>query len=262
MNIFKKASALCLAFSVMTLTACSSTSDGNSASDNSASGGISESSSVTDSSSAAISEGSEVSVAESSAQDSASSDISESAAESADESTGESAQDGYFTVLVDGKTSADCFSFEGSKGVWAHLVNPYNELSLFNPLSAKDFPDETKSITICFNASGVTSEIIAFCGLSAYGSGDDDEELQVWDKDTYKALSGEDFDFVIDKDGYYELTVPIEKLGAGLDFWEGLNYAYIIEVAFYGAQKTDSDGGYLEEFTDGLSFEFLGIKAD
>lgn len=255
MNIFKKATALCLIFSVLTMTACSS---GGTSSSSGTSAPSEMSAAGENSASDGVSESTEVSASQASEQDSISSDISESS----EESTADSAESKYFTVFVDGKTSADCFSFEGDKGVWAHLVNPYNELSLFNPLSAKDFPDDTKSIAICFNANGVTSEISAFCGLCAYGSGDEDEELQVWDKDTYKALSGENFEFVIDKDGYYELTVPIDKLGAGLDFWEGLNYAYIIEIAFYGAQKTDSDGEYLEEFTEGLSFEFLGIKAD
>ena len=40
------------------------------------------------------------------------------------------------------------------------------------------------------------------------------------------------------------------------------NYVYIIEPCFIGAQKTDAEGSYLDELTDGLSFEFLGIRAN
>ena len=36
----------------------------------------------------------------------------------------------------------------------------------------------------------------------------------------------------VDKDGYYEMTIPVAKLASGLDFWEGLNYIYIIEVIY------------------------------
>lgn len=224
------------------------------------SSGTTDSSSNSGSSSPDSSTGSDsVSVSEEiSEQESISSDIMESHSESSEEIS----EDIFFTTFVDGKTSSDCFTFEGKKGVWAHLVNPFNQASLFNPTTADDFKADTESITICFNVSGVTSEISAFCGLCAYGSGDEDEELQVWDNDTYKSLAGEDFEYIIDKDGYYEMTIPVAKLASGLDFWEGLNYIYIIEVCFNGAQKTDAEGNYLEEFTYGLSFEFLGIKAN
>lgn len=255
MNILKKSVALCLILSMLAMTAaCSS---GTVYSSSNAESSAADSSASSDS----VSVNEEISEHES-----ISSDITESQYESSEEISEEnseqSAEDKFFTTFVEGKTSADCFSFEGKKGVWAHLVNPFNQASLFNPTTADDFKADTESITICFNVSGVTSEISTFCGLCAYGSGDEDEELQVWDNDTYKSLTGEDFEYIIDKDGYYEMTIPVAKLASGLDFWEGLNYIYIIEVCFNGAQKTDAEDNYLEEFTDGLCFEFLGIKAN
>lgn len=167
----------------------------------------------------------------------------------------------YITKTVAGQTSAGCYTYEGAKGVWAHLVNPYNQLSLFNPTQSSDFPEGTKSIKICFTVSGVKDKISAFCGLSAYGVSDFDDELSVWDNDTYKELTGEDYSFIIDKDGYYEMEVPIAKMAEGLDFWEGLSYAYIMEVSLDGAQAKDSAGEYIDALYDGLSFEFLGIMA-
>lgn len=168
----------------------------------------------------------------------------------------------YFTTIATDKTSLGCFTFEGEKGAWAHLINPYNAVSIFNPVSSADMPANTENIIICFNVSGVSEEITAFCGLQAYGSGDDDEELAVWNNDTFNALTGENFDFIISEDGYYEMSVPVARLAAGLDFWEGLDYVSIVEVAFYGAEKIDDEGAYTSEIKDDLSFEFLGIKAD
>lgn len=169
----------------------------------------------------------------------------------------------YFTTLADGKTSMTCFTCEGEKGAWAHLINPYNEVSLFMPLSPGDMEPDTENLVICFNISGVTEEITAFCGLLAYGCGGaDDEELSVWNNDTYKSLTGEDFEFVISEDGYYEMVVPISKLSDGLDFWEGLSYTSIIEVAFFGAEGVNDAGEYTEALKDGLTFDFLGIRAE
>ena len=168
----------------------------------------------------------------------------------------------YITVFAEGKTSLDCLTYEGATGVWAHLVNPFNEKSLFVPTSSNDFKEDTQNIVICFNVSGVTNELTTFCGLQGYGCGDEDEELTVWNNDAYNRLTGEDFEFTIKEDGYYEMTVPVGKLAAGLEYWEGFDYISIIEVAFYGAEKTDETGAYLECLTDGLSFEFLGIKAE
>lgn len=168
----------------------------------------------------------------------------------------------YFTTVIDGKTSMDCFTCEGDKGVWAHLINPYNEASLFTPMSPGDMDSDIENLVICFNVSGVTEEMTAFCGIMAYGCGEDDEELSVWNNDTYNTLTGEDFEFVIAEDGYYEMTVPIAKLAGGLDFWEGLSYTSIIEVAFYGAEGVDEAGEYTKAMKDGLVFDFLGIKAE
>lgn len=169
----------------------------------------------------------------------------------------------FFTTLADGKTSMECFTCEGEKGAWAHLINPYNEVSLFMPMSPNDMESDTENLVICFNVSGVTEEMTAFCGLLAYGrGGEDDEELSVWNNDTYKNLTGEDFEFVIAEDGYYEMTVPIARLAGGLDFWEGLSYTSIVEVAFFGAEGVDEAGGYTKALKDGLVFEFLGIKAE
>lgn len=169
----------------------------------------------------------------------------------------------FFTTLADGKTSMGCFTCEGEKGAWAHLINPYNVVSLFMPMSPGDMEPDTENLVICFNVSGVTDEMTAFCGLLAYGcGGEDDDELSVWNNDTYKTLTGEDFEFVIAEDGYYEMVVPIAKLAGGLDFWEGLNYASIIEVAFYGAEGIDDAGEYTKALKDGLTFDFLGIRAE
>ena len=196
MDILKKTVALCLVLSMLAMTAaCSSGTT-----DSSSNSGSSSPDSSTGSDSVSVSE-------EISEQESISSDIMESHSESSEEIS----EDIFFTTFVDGKTSSDCFTFEGKKGVWAHLINPFNQASLFNPTTADDFKADTESITICFNVSGVTSEISAFCGLCAYGSGDEDEELQVWDNDTYKSLAGEDFEYIIDKDGYYEMTIPVAK---------------------------------------------------
>ncbi|MBQ7834208.1 MAG: hypothetical protein IJ385_00330 [Ruminiclostridium sp.] len=168
----------------------------------------------------------------------------------------------YFTTTADGKTSMSCFTCEGDKGAWAHLINPYNEVSLFMPMSPGDMEADTENLVICFNVSGVTEEMTAFCGLMAYGTCEDDEELSVWNNDTYKTLTGEDFEFVIAEDGYYEMIVPIAKLAGGLDFWEGLSYTSIIEVAFFGAEGIDEAGEYTKALKDGLAFEFLGIRAE
>lgn len=168
----------------------------------------------------------------------------------------------YFTTFIDGKTSMDCFTYEGEKGVWAHLINPYNDASLFNPMSPGVMDKDIENLVICFNVSGVTEEMTAFCGIMAYGCGEDDEELSVWNNDTYNSLTGEDFEFVISEDGYYEMVVPISKLAAGLDFWEGLSYTSIVEVAFYGAEGVDDAGEYTKAMKDGLTFDFLGIRAE
>lgn len=168
----------------------------------------------------------------------------------------------YFTAFVDGKTSMDCFTCEGEKGVWAHLINPYNEASLFMPMSPGDMEPDIENLVICFNVSGVTEEMTTFCGIMAYGCGEDDEELSVWNNDTYNALTGEDFEFIIAEDGYYEMTVPLSKLSGSLDFWEGLSYTSIVEVAFYGAEGIDEAGEYTKALKDGLTFDFLGIKAE
>ena len=168
----------------------------------------------------------------------------------------------YFTVTADGKTSMECFTCEGEKGAWAHLINPFNKVSLFMPMSPGDMDADTENLIICFNVSGVTEKMTAFCGLLAYGCGEDDEELSIWNNDTYKTLTGEDFEYVIDKDGYYEMTVPLSKLSGGLDFWEGLSYTSIIEVAFFGAEGVDEAGEYTKALKDNLTFEFLGIKAE
>ena len=167
----------------------------------------------------------------------------------------------YFTTFAPDRTSADCFTCEGEKGSWAHLVNPYNNVSLFNPISPGTMDSDIENIVICFNVSGVSEEMTAFCGILAYGLGEDDDELSVWDNNTYSALTGENFEFVISEDGYYEMTVPIRKLAEGLDSWEGLSYTSIVEVAFYGAEGVDESGEYTKQLKDGLSFEFLGIKA-
>ncbi len=168
----------------------------------------------------------------------------------------------YFTTVIDGKTSMECFTYEGEKGVWAHLINPYNEASLFMPMSPGDMDSDIENLVICFNVSGVTEEMTAFCGIMAYGTGEDDEELSVWNNDTYNTLTGEDFEFIIAEDGYYEMTVPIAKLAGGLDFWEGLSYTSIIEVAFYGAEGVDEAGEYTKAMKDELTFDFLGIKSE
>lgn len=167
----------------------------------------------------------------------------------------------FTTPANDTITSLGCLTYEGATGAWAHLVNPYNAQALYSPLSSSDFPSDTDKIIICFDVTGVTSEITAFCGLLAYGIGDEDEEMQVWSQDTYKALTGEEFEFVITEDGYYEMEVPLTKIGDGLEYWEGLDYVSIIEVAFYGAEATNEAGEYLEALTDGLNIEFHGIKA-
>lgn len=157
----------------------------------------------------------------------------------------------------------ECFTCEGEKGAWAHLINPYNEVSLFMPMSPGDMNKDTENLVICFNVSGVTEEMTAFCGLLAYGcGGEDDEELSVWNNETYKKLTGEDYEFVISKDGYYEMIVPISKLSDGLDFWEGLSYTSIIEVAFFGAEGVDETGEYTAALKEGLTFDFVGIKAE
>jgi hypothetical protein len=163
---------------------------------------------------------------------------------------------------MEGNTSMGCFTYEGKKGVWAHLLNPYNAVSLYSPISPGKMDADTKNIVICFNVSGLTEEITAFCGLLAYGTGEDDEELSVWDNDTYNSLTGEDFEFSITMNGYHEMVVPVSKLAAGLDYWEGLSYTSIVEIAFYGAEGIDSDGKYTGALKDGLSFEFYGIKAE
>ncbi len=168
----------------------------------------------------------------------------------------------YFTTEIEGNTSMGCFTYEGKKGVWAHLLNPYNAVSLYSPISPGKMDADTKNIVICFNVSGLTEEITAFCGLLAYGTGEDDEELSVWDNDTYNSLTGEDFEFSITMNGYHEMVVPVSKLAAGLDYWEGLSYTSIVEIAFYGAEGIDSDGKYTGALKDGLSFEFYGIKAE
>lgn len=168
----------------------------------------------------------------------------------------------YFTTVIDGNTSMGCFTYEGKKGVWAHLLNPYNAASLYSPISPGKMASDTENIIICFNVSGVTEEITAFCGLLAYGCGEDDEELSVWNNDTYNSLTGEDYEFSITTDGYYEMVVPVSKLAAGLDYWEGLSYTSIVEIAFYGAEGTDDAGEYTGTLKDGLSFEFLGIIAE
>ncbi len=168
----------------------------------------------------------------------------------------------YFTAFIDGKTSMECFTYEGEKGVWAHLINPYNDVSLFMPVSPGDMNSDTENLIICFNVEGVTDEITAFCGLLAYGCGEDDEELSVWNNDTYNTLTGEDFEFKIKEDGYYEMVVPLSKLSGGLDFWEGLSYTSIIEIAFFGAEGVNEAGEYTKALKEGLTFDFLGIRAE
>lgn len=179
-----------------------------------------------------------------------------------EETTAAEPESEYITVFAEGKTSDTCLSYEGEKGVWAHLVNPFNSESLFEPFADSEFSGDEENLIICFNVSGVSEPISAFCGISAVGISPDDEEISIWDKDAYNKLTGEDFDFVIENDGYCEMIVPIKKMSDGLDFWEGLKNVTILEPVFYNVQAVDDEGNYKDALIDGLSFEFLGIKAE
>ncbi|MBQ8781770.1 MAG: hypothetical protein IJZ72_08875 [Oscillospiraceae bacterium] len=154
----------------------------------------------------------------------------------------------------------ECLTCEGEKGVWAHLINPFNDLALFEPIGEGELEADMSDPVICFNVEGVQNEITAFCGISAYSvSG---KAVSVWDNSAFNALTGENFEFVISEDGYYEMTVPLSKLGNSVEGWDGLGHLEVLEVAFFGAERTLESGGYAEELADGLEFEFLGIKAE
>lgn len=166
----------------------------------------------------------------------------------------------YFTSYAAGPLSMECLTCEGEKGVWAHLINPFNELALFEAVGEGELEADTSEFTICFNVTGVSNEITAFCGVSAYSiSG---ESVSVWDNNAYSKLTGEEYEFVISEDGYYEMIVPLNKLTGGIEAWDGLGHLEVLEIAFFGAEKMLGEGVYSEELTEGLEFEFLGIKSE
>lgn len=163
----------------------------------------------------------------------------------------------------DGHTSAGCFTYEADNKAWAHLINPYNEVSLYNPPNAQSIADDTKDLIIQFTVTGVQEEFTIFPGFQVYGDNEDDgEELSIWSQDTYKSVSGSEYTYKIDQDGSYELVVPFKALADGsidkgdIDEWgENLDKVGILELCFSGVGNDDLTGFKHE----GFSVEFTGI---
>lgn len=158
----------------------------------------------------------------------------------------------------DGHTSASCFTYEGNNAAWAHLINPYNDVSLYNIPGAKDFADDTKDLIIQFTVSGVQEEFSVYPGFQCYGDDDvDGEELSIWSQSDYTSASDAEYTYKIDRDGSYELVVPFKSVADGaVDAWgENLNSIGILELCFVEVGNDDKTGFKHE----GFSVEFTGI---
>ncbi|MDE6724780.1 MAG: hypothetical protein K2J79_04165 [Ruminiclostridium sp.] len=161
-------------------------------------------------------------------------------------------------TVRDGQTSESCFTYEQNNTAWAHLINPYNQASLYNVPSAKEYADDTKDLIVRFTVSGVQEEFSVYPGFQCYGDDKDDgEELSIWSQSDYTSASGSEYTYKIDRDGSYELVVPLKALAdEAVDIWgENLENVGILELCFVGVGNDDLTGFKYE----GFSVEFIGI---
>ena len=157
-----------------------------------------------------------------------------------------------------GHTSESCFTYENNNTAWAHLINPYNDASLYNVPVAKEYADDTKDLIIQFTVSGVQEEFTVYPGFQCYGDDEDDgEELSIWSQSDYTDASGSEYTYKIDRDGSYDLVVPFKSVADdAVDAWgENLDSVGILELCFVGVGNDDMDGFKYE----GFSVEFTGI---
>lgn len=161
-------------------------------------------------------------------------------------------------TVRDGQTSESCFTYEQNNNAWAHLINPYNQASLYNVPSAKEYADDTKDLIVRFTVSGVQEEFSVYPGFQCYGDDKDDgEELSIWSQSDYTRASDSEYTYKIDRDGSYELVVPFKALAdEAVDIWgENLENVGILELCFVGVGNDDLTGFKYE----GFSVEFTGI---
>ena len=163
----------------------------------------------------------------------------------------------------DGQSSETCFTYETDNKAWAHLINPYNKVSLYNPPNAKMIADDTKDLIVQFTVSGVQEEFTVFPGFQVYGDDEEaGEELSIWSQSDYEEVAGSEYTYKIDQDGSYELVIPFRALADGavdqgsIDFWgDNLDKVGIIELCFSNVGNDDMTGFKHE----GFSVEFTGI---
>ena len=161
-------------------------------------------------------------------------------------------------TVRDGQTSESCFTYERNNTAWAHLINPYNNVSLYNVPSKDEYSDDTKDLIVRFTVSGVQEEFMVYPGFQCYGDDKDDgEELSIWSQSDYTYASGSEYTYKIDRDGAYELVVPFKSVADdAVDFWgENLETVGILELCFVGVGNDELDGFKYE----GFSVEFTGI---
>ena len=160
---------------------------------------------------------------------------------------------------LEGHTSASCFTYEKNNTAWAHLWNPYNEVSLYNTPDESLYGEGIQDLIVEFSVTGVEEPFTVFPGYQAYGDEEgDNEELSIWSQDDYINAVGTEYVYTIDRDGTYELAVPFRAMAdAATDFWgENLVRVGILELCFNGVGNDDMTGFKY----DNLAVEFLGVR--
>ena len=70
---------------------------------------------------------------------------------------------------LEGHTSASCFTYEKNNTAWAHLWNPYNEVSLYNTPDESLYGEGIQDLIVEFSVTGVEEPFTVFPGYQAYG---------------------------------------------------------------------------------------------
>lgn len=157
-----------------------------------------------------------------------------------------------------GASSMGCISYEVNNEAWAHLINPYNSIALYAPVSESDIADGTCDVIVKFDVTGVETPFTVFPGFMAYGDDAEGEELSIWSQNDYVTATGSEYTFVVDSDGSYELIVPLKAMADECTgYWgEHLNSLAILELCLGGAANDDMDGF----INSGMTITFTGIE--
>lgn len=157
-----------------------------------------------------------------------------------------------------GASSMGCISYEVNNEAWAHLINPYNSVALYAPVSESDIADDTCDVIVKFDVTGVETPFTVFPGFMAYGDDAEGEELSIWSQNDYVEATGSEYTFVVDSDGSYELIVPLKAMADECTgcWGEHLESLAILELCLGGAANDDMDGF----INSGMTITFTGIE--